>query len=583
MLCKPYSRGVPFDWQAMYVDYMGMHACLHMEGASLDHPGGELVEADLLAEASRCQQDIDRLASGQSKPIRSSFFGSPWILAASLMVVALFSSLATFGTLQFWPSSVQVANHADAEIVARITGTHNCLWGDTSDLIGYGSGLVVGQKLDLREGLAELTFENGTTILIESPATFIVSAAHEANLESGRLSVVVPQQSGHFRIHTRWLDVVDVGTEFGLFASHSGAAEVHAFNGLVKANVLDANGRTRHRLELNASEAARVNGVSTTVMEFPANQAAFTRSIVPPSGPSDGLSAYEGFDYPEGPLSAQNGGFGWAGPWFDISADDNAGPLSNRVNSGSLATKGLSPLGNSAMQTGQYNRIRRSLGTSVGGVFDAAGLVENQDGVRLLGRDGHQIYISFLQRVSQVNDDFYGVELHRGDGNSNRVLSIGNGAEGTSYGATSIYNGYDKNDFPSLGTEDTDTNMFVVKIAFGVENQDVLTIFRNPASLKDEKACHPDLILKGNFAFDRISIANFYGTKIHEVDEIRVGTHFLAVTGRWGGERGRQMQRITQDLTPAFRTTGYATSLKPVRRFGHPGLLSSINLVFTTQ
>ena len=32
-----------------------------------------------------------------------------------------------------------------------------------------------------------------------------------------------------------------------------------------------------------------------------------------------------------------------------------------------------------------------------------------------------------------------------------------------------------------------------------------------------------DAELVGNFAFDRISLGNFNGTKIHEVDEIRVG------------------------------------------------------------
>ena len=58
-------------------------------------------------------------------------------------------------------------------------------------------------------------------------------------------------------------------------------------------------------------------------------------------------------------------------------------------------------------------------------------------------------------------------------------------------------------------------------------------------SLRDEAACTPDAVLRGNFAFDRISLANFDGTKIHEVDEIRVGTHFLAVTGRWGNNQGQ--------------------------------------------
>ena len=289
--------------------------------------------------------------------------------------------------------------------------------------------------------------------------------------------------------------------------------------------------------------------VSTTVAEFPADKAAFVCSLEPTTGPRDGLLAYEGFEYPEGPLDAQNGGYGWAGAWFGVAADAQAGPDTNGVAAGSLTAKGIVPLGNRAVQTAQQNRIRRTLATSIGGVFDGAGLVEDRDSVRLIGRDGTQVYLSFLQRVSQLSaskSEFYGVELHRADGNSNRVLSIGNGAEETGYGVTSNYNVYGAGNFPSLGDEDTIANLIVVKITFGVDNRDVVEVFRNPESLRDEQDCTVDAVLHGNFAFDRIGIASFHGTKLHEVDEIHLGTHFLAVTGRWGGKRGLQRTGIAQ-------------------------------------
>ena len=256
----------------------------------------------------------------------------------------------------------------------------------------------------------------------------------------------------------------------------------------------------------------------------------------PPRARGTDLLAYEGFRYPGGPLSAQNGGFGWAGPWFTIAADSHAGPDSNRVEPGSLATEGVVPLGNRASIAAQRNRIRRSLATSVGSVFDAAGLVENQDGVRLVGGDGHVVYVSFMQRVTATDDGFYGLELHRGDGNGNRVLCIGNGADGSGYAATSNVNVYGSKNGPELGREDLETSFFVVKITFGVDNRDQVEIYRNPRSLRNENACQVDASLKGNFAFDRISIANFDGQKTHELDEIRVGTHFLAchgTLGRW--------------------------------------------------
>jgi hypothetical protein len=304
------------------------------------------------------------------------------------------------------------------------------------------------------------------------------------------------------------------------------------------------------------------------VARIPARDDAFVRSLSIASGPHDGLYAYEDFNYPEGPLSEQNGGFGWAGPWFNVESVDSTG-TTNRVASGGLEYQGLAPNTNRALQSGQQNRIRRSLSTSIGGVFDAAGLVENQDGTRLIGHDGTTVYISFLQRVNKTDDVFYGVELHRNDGNANRVLCIGNGAEQCGYGVTSNVNVYGLHNFPALGREDTETNFFVIKIVYGPGNRDRVEVFRNPESTLNEDACVADAVLEGNFAFDRISLGNFNGTKAHEVDEIRVGTTFLAVTGRRSRGPDRLMRRMANleqsDLPPG---AGVASASAPVWRFG---------------
>jgi hypothetical protein len=63
-------------------------------------------------------------------------------------------------------------------------------------------------------------------------------------------------------------------------------------------------------------------------------------------------------------------------------------------------------------------------------------------------------------------------------------------------------------------------------------------------------------VLRGNFAFDRISLANFDGSKVHEADEIRVGAHFLAVTGRWGNNQGRLLRQVTAAEGSGFRVLG---------------------------
>lgn len=554
------------EMRSLYMDYMALDACLDAEVSALvEQPANVLAFANGLSEngsLAHLAQGIGRSADDRENSLSTPrvslnpgrWLKSHWSVAAALVGVALFSSLSTFGLLGLLSNAGK--SLAREHAVARITGTQNSVWQNAAaERVEYGSQLYAGQELMLTAGIAEITFQDGATVLLESPARFVVNAPHEVELQEGRLAAVVPAESRGFRVHTRSLDVFEVGTEFGMMAQQSGASEVHVFNGLVKADVLDQQGRALRRIELNSSEAARVNPVSTTVAEFPADVAAFVRNLEPSTGPRDGLLAYEGFDYPEGPLDAQNGGFGWAGAWFSIAADSKAGPDSNRVSTGSLTAKGIVPIGNRAVQTAQQNRIRRTLATSVGSVFDAAGLVESQDDVRLIGRDGRHVYVSFTQRVSATHDNFYGFELHRSDGNANRILSIGHGAEETGYGATSNYNVYGLKNFPALGEENTEENFYVVKFTFGVENRDVVEIYRNPESLRDEQACTVDAVLRGNFAFDRISMASFHGAKIHEVDEIHVGTHFLAVTGRWGGKRGLQSFSTVQ-AEPAERERG---------------------------
>lgn len=524
----------------IYNNYMFLHAELYTQSASMDCE-------TLAAKIEERELDLARAAMLAEPASRV-----PWLaLAATLLGVAIGSSWLTYLATRTGPTTeaaiVAAADSVDFSLpVAKITATRNCLWSGSVQDIGYGSTLFAGQKLDLAAGLVEVTFIDGAQVVLEGPAKFDVKATDLAELHSGRVAAVVPDRARGFEIATNGLNVEDLGTEFGVLADGN-ETEVHVFRGLVNAHLLNGAGEQVQTVELRTAQAARITPASSMVSRIPARDDEFVRSLSVVSGPHDGLYAYEDFSYPEGTLAAQNGGFGWAEAWSNIEVpeSDSKGET-NRVVSGGLEWQGVSPISNHAVQTGQQNRIRRTLSTSIGGVFDAAGLVENQNGVRLIGRNGTTVYLSFLQRVNQLDDVFYGVEFHNNDGNANRVLCIGNGAESCKYGATSNTNSYASHNFPSLGEENTDTNFIVVRIEFGADNRDRVTVYRNPESLADESACVADAVLKGNFAFDRISLGNFNGTKVHEVDEIRVGTTFLAVTGRRSRGPGRLMRRMAR-------------------------------------
>jgi hypothetical protein len=516
------------------------------EAGGPDAAAAELVHVRAADVATAHDANIPK-----SRIDKIAWSASRWLtIAAALFIVCLGSGwLAYQGARGHGPLALLGGGRSPqsgsgdiqgSEMVATITGSRDCRWGENQTGVGFGSSLRVGQLLDLQEGLAEVTFKNGARMVLEGPSTFFVPRDDRATLLAGRMSAAVPRTAAGFTVCTHRLAINDAGTQFGLVAYANGGTEVHVFEGPVHARAIDTRGQEVGSVSLSATEAARLAPVATDFARFNAEGDRFVRTLARSIGPSEGLLAVEEFDYPVGPLAWQNGGFGWAEAWADLySASEPDEPSTNTVAEGSLAGGELVSHGNRAIQTTQFNRVRRVLSTSLRGVFDAAGLVEDQNGIRLIGESSKTIYVSFMQRVSEVSDGFYGFELHRGDGNPNRVLSIGYGAEGTGYGVSSNFNG-DSNEagivaeFAPLSNEDTKTHLFVVRIDFGKDNRDTVTVYRDPDSLLDERLCMPAATLEGNFAFDRISLGLFDSLtdNTHEVDEIRVGTSFTAVTGQ---------------------------------------------------
>lgn len=469
-------------------------------------------------------------------------------LAASVALTAVGSSWITYeglqgrGPLAALFAAEPVEGIAVVDAVARVAATRNCRWrGGTTDL-GFGADVAGGQRLELETGLAELTFPGGARVVLEGPAAFRINDSQTVELFSGRVAATVPTETQGFSVRTPHLVVAKTGAQFGVVAGSDGSDEVHVFEGAVEARAVDRRGRITSVVNLASLEAARFGAANHRFARFNADDESFVRSLETRTGPGEGLLAFDNFSYPAGPVAWQNGGFGWVGPWADLEASSTeaagAAP-SNGVARGSITAADLVALGNRFVQSGNANRVRRTLSTSLGGVFDAAGLVENVDGLRLIGRNGSTVYVSFLQRVSKTNDVFYGFELHRGDGNFNRVLCVGNGADGNGYGVSTSFQQDGHARFESLGEETDTVNFVVVRIDFGADDKDIATVYRNPTSLTDEASCEPTAELTGMFAFDRVSLGNFEGSKLHEVDEVRIGTAFRAVTGRraagWGG------------------------------------------------
>ena len=114
---------------------------------------------------------------------------------------------------------------------AYLTRAVGAIWNGPP--LDVGSRLTV-QTLSLEDGVAEIQFSCGATVILEGPAELQIVSSDEGLLRCGRLHSIVPPEAFGFSIASKSQTVVDLGTEFGFEVNESGAAEVHVFDGEVE-------------------------------------------------------------------------------------------------------------------------------------------------------------------------------------------------------------------------------------------------------------------------------------------------------------------------------------------------------------
>lgn len=151
-----------------------------------------------------------------------------------------------------WPVAVAVVHSADG---AR--------WEATS--LAAGDELHAGQEIRLAAGIAEIRFASGAVVVLQGPATLQLDAARQASLHDGALSAVVPPQAVGFTVHAPGLEVVDLGTRFGLKTRPGRGAELHVFQGRAQASLVDGRGKSVQTVTLNKLEAAVIDPRQQTI------------------------------------------------------------------------------------------------------------------------------------------------------------------------------------------------------------------------------------------------------------------------------------------------------------------------------
>ena len=88
--------------------------------------------------------------------------------------------------------------------------------------------------LRIAEGVAQFEFYSGAQVIVEGPAEFELISPYHTRCLQGKIRARVPKQAQGFSIQTPSFELIDLGTEFGMDVSTSGAANVRVFDGEVE-------------------------------------------------------------------------------------------------------------------------------------------------------------------------------------------------------------------------------------------------------------------------------------------------------------------------------------------------------------
>ncbi|MGB0716662.1 MAG: FecR domain-containing protein [Phycisphaerae bacterium] len=159
-------------------------------------------------------------------------------------------------------------------VVAKITAEHNAAWDRQPD-----EYLRPGDRLTLTAGFAEITTNRGAIAILEAPATIELTDNDNAlRLHSGKLvGICETESSKGFLVRTPHMDVIDLGTRFGVDASKTDVNEVHLFEGEVEvSNSSSASTESGTVKVLQAGQALRVRSGSSELALIEMTPAPFT-------------------------------------------------------------------------------------------------------------------------------------------------------------------------------------------------------------------------------------------------------------------------------------------------------------------
>ena len=167
----------------------------------------------------------------------------------------------------------------ERRVIGRITGMVDCVWEHSdqkapkSEIRNLRYPVRLGDRLNIRSGLLEITYDTGASVILQGPVTYEVESATGGYLAVGKLTARLEKKaksislSPLFAVRTPTAIVTDLGTEFGVEVDKKGSTKSHVFRGLIEVQPIGGSNRPAGKaIRLRERESVQVDqfaGVAT--------------------------------------------------------------------------------------------------------------------------------------------------------------------------------------------------------------------------------------------------------------------------------------------------------------------------------
>jgi hypothetical protein len=242
--------------------------------------------------------------------------GHPLRFAASLMLAAVVTAGAFYLTrshnqqnlpavaAQTQPPNQSVgAGAADSSAIAQFSGGVECEWNNRDHSPVVGDRFAIGQSFQLISGIAEINFDVGARVLVQSPATFSLESKKCIRMTAGKLTAEISTADARgFKVVTPEATFVDQGTEFGVEVAPGGSSKIHVFKGTVDVSLNPKDGTALPMQRLLANSGARLEGDLARVTFVEDTGEAFVRSLDQSDRDQHTVAYWRFEDHPVGTL-----------------------------------------------------------------------------------------------------------------------------------------------------------------------------------------------------------------------------------------------------------------------------------------